>query len=122
MTDEAYRSPPLIYMGFSGTAAKTAYKSTAAYNHYSFIKLLEDVWGGGSLGQGDVNAPSPVEFFTAGGPDFSLSASSLSVSFAAGQGGTSPVSLTNTRGFTGTVSLLPTGLPAGLAASCAPAG
>ncbi|TLZ94940.1 MAG: hypothetical protein E6K04_00855, partial [Methanobacteriota archaeon] len=66
MYDEGYRSPPLIYMGFSGTAAKTAYKSTVAYNHYSFIKLLEDVWGGGNLGQGDVNAPSPVEFFLAG--------------------------------------------------------
>ncbi|TLZ86766.1 MAG: hypothetical protein E6K00_06855, partial [Methanobacteriota archaeon] len=55
MYDEGYRSPPLIYMGFSGTAAKTAYKSTVTYNHYSFIKLLEDVWGGGNLGQGDVN-------------------------------------------------------------------
>src|SRR5437773_1247858 len=32
MYDEGYRSPPLIYMGFSGTAAKTAYKSTVAYN------------------------------------------------------------------------------------------
>src|SRR6267143_1267775 len=120
MFDEAYTNPPNIYMSFSGPATKLAYKSTASYNHYSLIKLLEDVWGGGNLGQGDVNAPSPVEFFSAGGPDFSLSASPLSVSFASGQSGTSTISLTNTGGFTGTVSLATTVLPAGLTASCAP--
>jgi len=64
MFDEGYSSPPLIYAGFSGTSVKTAYKSTASYNHYSLIKLIEDEWGGGNLGQGDVNAPSPLEFFT----------------------------------------------------------
>src|SRR5947199_7339003 len=68
MFDEAYTSPPYIYMGFSGPATKLAYKSTASYSHYSLAKLLEDVWGGGSLSQGDVNAPSPLEFFGAGGP------------------------------------------------------
>src|SRR2546425_5876089 len=68
MFDEAYTSPPYIYMSFSGPATKLAYKSTASYSHYSLAKLLEDVWGGGSLGQGDVNAPSPLEFFNAGGP------------------------------------------------------
>src|SRR5437773_4477430 len=71
--DEAYTSPPHIYMSFSGPAAKLAYKSTASYSHYSLAKLLEDVWGGGSLGQGDVNAPSPLEFFNAGGPPPPLS-------------------------------------------------
>src|SRR2546422_1376257 len=120
MFDEAYTSPPNIYMSFSGPATKLAYKSPASYNHYSLIKLLEDVWGGGSLGQGDVNAPSPVEFFTAGGPDFSLSASPLSLSFAAGQSGTSTISLTNTGGFAGSVSLATAVLPSGLTASCAP--
>src|SRR5437867_7383453 len=67
MFDEAYTSPPYIYMSFSGPATKLAYKSTASYSHYSLAKLLEDVWGGGSLGQGDVNAPSPLESFNAGG-------------------------------------------------------
>src|SRR5438093_257733 len=73
MFDEAYTSPPYIYMGFSGPATKLAYKSTASYSHYSLAKLLEDVWGGGSLGQGDVSAPSPLEFFNAGGPPPPLS-------------------------------------------------
>src|SRR5207253_11062699 len=114
MYDEGYRSPPLIYMGFSGTAAKTAYKSTVAYNHYSFIKLLEDVWGGGNLGQGDVNAPSPVEFFGAGGPDFSLSANPTSVSFATGSTATSTVSLASSGGFTGTVDLTTSSSPSGV--------
>src|SRR6266705_4549337 len=73
MFDEAYTSPPYIYMSFSGPATKLAYNSTASYSHYSLAKLLEDVWGGGSLGQGDVNAPSPLEFFNAGGPPPPLS-------------------------------------------------
>src|SRR5437870_2292984 len=73
MFDEAYTSPPYIYMSFSGPATKLAYKSTASYSHYSLAKLLEDVWGGGSLGQGDASAPSPLEFFNAGGPPPPLS-------------------------------------------------
>src|SRR5881397_3551374 len=97
MFDEAYTSPPYIYMSFSGTAAKLAYKSTAAYSHYSLAKLLEDVWGGGSLGQGDVNAPSPLEFFNAGGPDFTLSANP------------------------GTVALTAVSVPVGATTSCVPA-
>src|SRR2546427_11617715 len=60
-------------MALSGPATKLAYKSTASYSHYSLAKLREDVWGGGSLGQGDVNAPSPLEFFNAGGPPPPLS-------------------------------------------------
>src|SRR5213594_1408933 len=110
MFDEAYTSPPYIYMSFSGPATKLAYKSTAAYSHYSLAKLLEDVWGGGSLGQGDVNAPSPLEFFNAGGPpvpDFSIAA-------------TSTVSLTASGGFAGTVDLSAVSAPAGVTTSCAP--
>src|SRR5947199_8942372 len=69
MYDEGYANPPLIYAGFSGTSAKPAYKSTASYNHYSLIKLIEDECGGVNLGQGDVNATSALEFFTgSGGP------------------------------------------------------
>src|SRR2546425_400417 len=103
MFDEAYTSPPYIYMSFSGPATKLAYKSTAAYSHYSLAKLLEDVWGGGSLGQGDVTAPSPLEFFNAGGPDFTLSANPGSVSFFAGQSAASTVSLTASGGFSRTL-------------------
>src|SRR5881296_2203354 len=121
MFDEAYTSPPYIYMSFSGPATKLAYKSTASYSHYSLAKLLEDVWGGGSLGQGDVNAPSPLEFFGAGGPDFTLTANPGSVSFIAGQSVTSTVSLTASGGFTGTVALTAVSVPVGATTSCVPA-
>src|SRR2546430_12940658 len=107
MYDGGSRGPPLIYRVFSETAAKTAYKSTVAYNHYSFIKLLEDVWGGGNLGQGDVNAPSPVEFFLAGGPDFGISPSPPSVSVGSGGSATSIVSLTARGGFSRDHGLTP---------------
>jgi PKD repeat protein len=118
--DEGYANPPLVYTGFSGPAVKLAYKSTASYTHYSFIKLLEDVWGGGNLGQGDVNAPSPLEFFNAGGPDFTISANPSSVSFPTGQTRTSTISLQSTGGFSGTVSLATASVPSGVTASCAP--
>src|SRR5207245_1595488 len=120
MIAEAYTSPPYIYMGFSGPATKLAYKSTASYSHYSLAKLLEDVWGGGSLGQGDVNAPSPLEFFNAGGPDFSLAANPGTVSFVGGQSATSTVSLTARGGFTGTVDLAGVSVPVGVTPSCSP--
>src|SRR2546421_13089570 len=96
--DEGYANPPLVYTSFSGPSAVLAHSSNAAYTHYSFIKLLEDEWGGGNLGQGDVNAPSPVEFFLAGGPDFGLSANPTSVSFGSGGSATSTVSLTASGG------------------------
>src|SRR5438093_2535962 len=121
--DEGYASPPLVYSGFSGPAAKLAYKSTTSYTHYSLLKLIEDVWGGGSLGQGDVNAASPLEFFGAGGPpvpDFSIGANPGSVSFIPSQSTTSTITLTSTGGFTGTVALSLTSTPAGVTGSCAP--
>jgi len=121
MYDEGYANPPLIYAGFSGPAAKTAFKSSVSYNHYSLLKLLEDVWGGGNLGQGDVGAASPVEFFNAGGPDFGITASPASTSFATGQSGTSTVSLQSSGGFGGAVSLTTASTPTGVTASCAPA-
>src|SRR3989442_1568732 len=106
--DEGYASPPLVYSGFSGPAAKLAYKSTTSYTHYSLLKLIEDVWGGGSLGQGDVNAASPLEFFGAGGPpvpDFSIGANPGSVSFIPSQSATSTITLNSTGGFTRTAWL-----------------
>src|SRR2546428_908441 len=120
MFDEAYTSPPYIYMSFSGPATKLAYNSTASYTHYSLLKLIEDVWGGGNLGQGDVTAPSPLEFFNAGGPDFTLSANPGTVSFAAGLSATSTISLQATGGFSGTVALIAVSAPAGVTTSCAP--
>src|SRR5881409_3358003 len=121
--DEGYASPPLVYSGFSGPAAKQAYKSTTSYTHYSLLKLIEDVWGGGSLGQGDVNAASPLEFFGAGGPpvpDFSIAANPGSVSFIPSQSATSTITLTSTGGFAGTVVLTVTSVPAGVTGSCLP--
>src|SRR5947199_336071 len=120
MFDEAYTSPPDIYMSFSGPAAKLAYKSTASYTHYSLLKLIEDVWGGGSLGQGDVTAPSPLEFFNAGGPDFALSANPGTVSFVAHHSATSTISLHSTGRFNGAVALTAASAPSGVTASCAP--
>src|SRR5712692_1587704 len=123
MFDEAYTSPPYIYVGFSGPATKLAYKSTASYNHYSLAKLLEDVWGGGSLGQGDVNAPSPLEFFGAGGPPvpfFSIAANPGTVDFIPRQSATSTIALQSTGGFTGSVALTTASAPAGVTGSCSP--
>src|SRR5438093_6298969 len=118
--DEGYASPPLVYSGFSGPAAKLAYKSTTSYTHYSLLKLIEDVWGGGSLGQGDVTAPSPLEFFNAGGPDFTLSANPGTVSFDAGLSANSTISLHDTGGFSGTVALTALSVPPGVTTSCDP--
>src|SRR5947209_4579932 len=121
--DEGYASPPLVYSGFSGPAAKQAYKSTTSYTHYSLLKLIEDVWGGGSLGQGDVGAASPLEFFGAGGPavpDFSIAANPASVSFIPGQSATSTISLQSTGGFTGSVALTTASSPAGVTGYCSP--
>jgi len=123
MFDEAYTSPPYIYMGFSGPATKLAYKSTASYSHYSLAKLLEDVWGGGSLSQGDVNAPSPLEFFGAGGPpvpDFSIAPNPASIAFVPSQSATSTISLQSTGGFTGSVALTTASSPSGVTGSCSP--
>src|SRR2546425_2003498 len=123
MFDEADTSPPYIYMSFSGPATKLAYKSTASYSHYSLAKLLEDVWGGGSLGQGDVNAPSPLEFFGAAGPPvpgFSMAANPASLSFVPSQSATSTISLQSTGGFTGSVALTIASSPTGGTGSCSP--
>src|SRR5438876_4533757 len=123
MFDEAYTSPPYIYMSFSGPATKLAYKSTASYSHYSLAKLLEDVWGGGSLGQGDVSAPSPLEFFGAGGPpvpDFSIAANPASLAFVPSQSATSTISLQSTGGFAGSVALTTASSPSGVTGSCSP--
>src|SRR2546422_5290782 len=118
--DEGYTTPPYVFTSFSGPAANLAFKSSASYTHYSFIKLLEDVWGGGNLGQNDVNATSPLEFFLPGGPDFSLKVNPTSVSFGTGQSASSTMSLASTGGFGGTVDLTAVSVPAGVTTSCVP--
>src|SRR5438094_2266917 len=118
--DEAYTNPPYIYHAFVGPAARLAYKSTVEYSHYSLAKMIEDVWGGGNLGQNDVSANSPTEFFLPGGPDFGLVANPTSVSFAAGGSATSTMSLTASGGFTGTVGLTASSSPAGVTTTCVP--
>jgi hypothetical protein len=118
--DEAYTNPPYIYHAFIGTAVKSAYKSSIEYTHYSLAKLIEDVWGGGNLGQNDVTANSPLEFFLAGGPDFSLAANPTSVSFNVGQSASSTVSFTPTGGFSGTIVLTAASTPSGVTTSCVP--
>src|SRR5436309_15890640 len=60
--DEAYTNPPYIYLAFAGPACKARYVSSTEFIHPSLIKLLEDVWGGGNLGQRDVAAASPKGF------------------------------------------------------------
>ena len=119
--DEGYANPPLTYSGFSGPATRAGYTSTASYTHYSMIKLIEDNWGGGNLGQGDVNAPSPSEFFAPVGPDFTIAANPSSVSFLAGTSATSTITVTSLGGFTGTVGLTTASVPSGVSTTCVPA-
>jgi subtilase family serine protease len=54
-------------------------------------------------------------------PNYSLSASPASLSVVQGTNGTSTVTVTKTGGFTGTVALTASGLPAGVTASFSPA-
>src|SRR3989441_394387 len=104
--------PFLSYTTITGNPARCA-------NLHSGSSV--DVVAGGSLGQGDVNAPSPLEFFNAGGPDFTLSANPGTVTFIAGQSATPTVSLTASGGFTGTVALTAVSVPVGATTSCVPA-
>ncbi|HWM49811.1 MAG TPA: hypothetical protein VNO76_00490 [Thermoplasmata archaeon] len=39
-----------MYASLSGMAATNGVKSSNPYSHYSLLKLIETVWGGGSLG------------------------------------------------------------------------
>jgi phosphatidylinositol-3-phosphatase len=70
--DEGSGQP--IYTTWVGTTVKPAYKSSAGYNHYSFLATVESNWNLAPLTANDRDAPSMFEFF-AGQP--SRSASSL---------------------------------------------
>ncbi len=73
-----------------------------------------------STGWGSVNAANLVNFWNnngAGPADFSLAAAPASVSVAQGSSGTSTISVTPINGFTGSVTLSASGLPAGVTAT-----
>ena len=42
---------------FAGPAARTAYKSDAAFDHYSLLHTIESLWGLAPLTDNDKNAP-----------------------------------------------------------------
>jgi pseudomonalisin len=74
-----------------------------------------------ATGWGSVNAANLVNFWNNNGgtatPDFSLAASPASLSIAQGSAGSSTISITDLGGFTGSVTLSASGLPAGVTAS-----
>jgi len=59
--DESF-DDSVVYTVFAGPAAKKGYSSNNPYNHYSFGKMIESIWGGTGLRNCD-GAASPIEFF-----------------------------------------------------------
>jgi len=59
--DESF-DDSVVYTVFAGPAAKQGYSSSNPYNHYSFGKLIESLWGGSGLRNCD-SAAAPTEFF-----------------------------------------------------------
>jgi len=59
--DESF-DDSVVYTVFAGPAAKKGYSSSNPYNHYSFGKLIESIWGGTGLRNSD-GAANPTEFF-----------------------------------------------------------
>src|SRR5205823_212299 len=68
--DEGNDSYPhdFVYGSWSGPVVKTGYVGTGSYNHYSYLKTLEVVWGLSSLTSNDANANPMTEFFGATTP------------------------------------------------------
>jgi PKD repeat protein len=93
-----------IYGSWSGPVVKSGYVGTGSYNHYSYLKTLEMVWGLSSLTSNDANAAPMTEFFGSITPPilsttFSISSGApvvnVPVTFTATTtGGTPPYSLT----------------------------
>ncbi len=63
--DEGNNSYPsdYVYTILAGPATKPAYKSTALYDHYSFLATLEKNWGLACIASTDCNATPMTEFF-----------------------------------------------------------
>jgi len=91
--------------GCPGQTSASATCSGLSQTNFQFIATWKSYSGAGT--------PPP--------PDFSLSASPASVSITQGSGGTSTISVNSLNGFTGSVSLSASGLPAGVSASFNPA-
>src|SRR5438477_59864 len=68
--DEGNDSYPhdFVYGSWSGPVVKTGYVGTGSYDHYSYLKTLEVVWGLSSLTSNDANANPMTEFFGATTP------------------------------------------------------
>ncbi len=87
-------------------------------NHFNVLRTLEDLYGLSHAGQ-SANA-SPITDVWQTGTDFSLSASPASLSITQGNSGSSTITVNPINGFSGTVSLSASGLPAGVTASFSP--
>ncbi len=52
-----------VYAIWAGPAVKTSFKSSASFNHYSFLSTLETVWNLQPLTSNDANAQPMTQFF-----------------------------------------------------------
>jgi phosphatidylinositol-3-phosphatase len=71
-----------VYAMWAGPAAKQSFQSNAQYNHYSFLKTLESVWGLSYLASNDSGASPMTEFFQANSQPSGPSSNPLSISSA----------------------------------------
>jgi phosphatidylinositol-3-phosphatase len=62
--DEGSGNSQPIFSIWVGTPVKPAYKSSAGYNHYSFLATVESNWNLAPLTANDRDAPSMYEFFS----------------------------------------------------------
>ena len=116
--DEGYGYP--VYTAWAGPVVKRGFQTNVSYNHYSLLATVEANWNLPPLTANDTAATPMTEFFSTGGPDFSLSASPAGIAFVAGQNRTSTVSLHSTGGFSGNVTLSTQSDPAGVTGTCTP--
>lgn len=63
--DEHNGSQTQMYTVFAGPAVRESYKSSTPYNHYSFLKTIEDNWKLANLTSNDGEATPMTEFFKA---------------------------------------------------------
>jgi hypothetical protein len=76
------QSGDCVYAMWAGPVAKQAFTSNAQYNHYSFLKTLESVWGLSSLTSNDSGASPMTEFFQTNSQPSGPSSSSFSGSLS----------------------------------------
>ena len=112
-------NPAIYAIGKSTSFTSDFHDITSGNNRNAQGKTFNAVTGydlvtgwGSPIGQNMINALAG-----AGTPDFSLGASPTSLSVAQGSSGTSTISVTDIAGFTGSVTLSASGLPAGVTAT-----